>query len=60
MISKFDRRWLVQPAQMHVEDVQVETQMGLERIADESDKTLQRVLLDHVLAVLETVIRNHL
>ena len=61
-VSDCDRQpWLEQPTQMHVEDVQVEVLMGLERIAEEYDnapKHLRRVLLDHVLAVPEAGIRN--
>ena len=52
---------MVQPTQMHVKDVQIEIHMGLKRIADKYDNALKhrkRVLLDHVLAVLEAGISN--
>ena len=61
-VSDSDRHlWLVQPAQIHVEDLQVELHMGLKRIAEEYDnapKYRKRVLLDHVLAVPEAGILN--
>ena len=59
-VSDFGRHWwLVQPTQMHVEDVQVEIHMGLKRISQEYDnapKHRKLVLLDHALA--DTGIRN--
>ena len=61
-VSDFGRHWwLVQPTQIHVEDVQVEIHMVLKRIAEEYDNSPKHrkcVLLDHVLAVPEAGIRN--